>query len=164
MLEYVFDIEYLPGTKNYIQDALRRRPDYQEPPILRSRAGLVKTNITSEDGISHAAKEDSEKGNAEKEVSEKEEAEKQKAEKEKTEKSRQRKAMEILFTTEDRSHISNPFTKVNHTSSIWYWCRRMIPAAVDATLACRLGDCNGRTLVKISCGRAQQAVIAAAGG
>jgi hypothetical protein len=33
MLEYDFDVEYLPGAKNYIQDALSRRPDYQEPPV-----------------------------------------------------------------------------------------------------------------------------------
>jgi hypothetical protein len=35
MLEYDFDVEYLPGAKNYVQDALSRRPDYQEPPIPR---------------------------------------------------------------------------------------------------------------------------------
>jgi hypothetical protein len=33
MLEYDFDVEYLPGAKNNIQDALSRRPDYQEPPV-----------------------------------------------------------------------------------------------------------------------------------
>jgi hypothetical protein len=33
--EYDFDIEYWPGAKNYVQDALRRRPDYKEPPIPR---------------------------------------------------------------------------------------------------------------------------------
>jgi hypothetical protein len=27
MLEYDFDVEYLPGAKNYVQDALSRRPD-----------------------------------------------------------------------------------------------------------------------------------------
>jgi hypothetical protein len=31
--EYNFDIEYWPGAKNYVQDALSRRPDYKEPPI-----------------------------------------------------------------------------------------------------------------------------------
>jgi hypothetical protein len=36
MLEYDFDVEYLPGAKNYVQDALSRRPDYQEPPIISS--------------------------------------------------------------------------------------------------------------------------------
>jgi hypothetical protein len=35
MLEYDFDVEYLPGAKDYVQDALSRRPDYQEPPIPR---------------------------------------------------------------------------------------------------------------------------------
>jgi hypothetical protein len=38
MLEYDFDIDYLPGAKNYVQDALSRRPDYKEPPILRTRS------------------------------------------------------------------------------------------------------------------------------
>jgi hypothetical protein len=38
MLEYDFDVEYLPGAKNYIQDALSRRPDYQEPPIPKIKA------------------------------------------------------------------------------------------------------------------------------
>jgi hypothetical protein len=33
--EYNFDIEYWPGAKNYVQDALSRRPDYKEPPISR---------------------------------------------------------------------------------------------------------------------------------
>jgi hypothetical protein len=33
--EYDFDIEYWPGAKNYVQDALSRRPDYKEPPISR---------------------------------------------------------------------------------------------------------------------------------
>jgi hypothetical protein len=33
--EYDFDIEYWPGAKNYVQDALSRRPDYKEPPIPR---------------------------------------------------------------------------------------------------------------------------------
>jgi putative transposase len=33
MLEYDFDVEYLPGAKNNIQDALSRRPYYQEPPV-----------------------------------------------------------------------------------------------------------------------------------
>jgi putative transposase len=27
MMEYDFDVEYLPGAKNYVQDALSRRPD-----------------------------------------------------------------------------------------------------------------------------------------
>lgn len=29
--EFDFDIEYWPGAKNYIQDALSRRPDYKDP-------------------------------------------------------------------------------------------------------------------------------------
>src|SRR5882757_859948 len=33
--EYDFDIEYYPGARNYIQDALSRRPDYKDPPIPR---------------------------------------------------------------------------------------------------------------------------------
>jgi hypothetical protein len=33
--EYDFEIEYYPGAKNYIQDALSRRPDYKDPPIPR---------------------------------------------------------------------------------------------------------------------------------
>jgi hypothetical protein len=37
MLEYDFDVEYLPGAKNYIQDALSRRSDYQEPPVPKIR-------------------------------------------------------------------------------------------------------------------------------
>jgi len=34
--EYDFHIEYLPGTKNFIQDALSRRPDYKDPPLQTS--------------------------------------------------------------------------------------------------------------------------------
>jgi hypothetical protein len=37
MMEYDFDVEYLPGAKNYVQDALSRRPDYQEPPLPRMK-------------------------------------------------------------------------------------------------------------------------------
>jgi hypothetical protein len=33
--EYDFAIEYWPDAKNYVQDALSRRPDYKEPPIPR---------------------------------------------------------------------------------------------------------------------------------
>ena len=33
--EYDFDVEYYPGARNYIQDALSRRPDYKKPPIPR---------------------------------------------------------------------------------------------------------------------------------
>jgi len=35
--EYDFDIEYLPGAQNYIQDALSRRADYRDPPIQSPR-------------------------------------------------------------------------------------------------------------------------------
>jgi hypothetical protein len=38
MMEYDFDIEYLPGAKNYVQDALSRRPDYKEPPLPRLKS------------------------------------------------------------------------------------------------------------------------------
>jgi hypothetical protein len=31
--EYDFDIEYYPGAKNYIQDALGRQVDYKNPPL-----------------------------------------------------------------------------------------------------------------------------------
>jgi hypothetical protein len=34
ILEYDFKIDYLPGARNYIQDALSRRPGYKEPLIL----------------------------------------------------------------------------------------------------------------------------------
>ena len=33
--EYDFDVEYYPGARNYIQDALSRRPDYKKSPIPR---------------------------------------------------------------------------------------------------------------------------------
>ena len=85
MLEYDFDIEYLLGAKNYIQDALSRRPDYHEPPILRSQVGLAKTGITLKYDGSQSEKEEVEKEKAEKEKSEKEEAENKKSEKEKVE-------------------------------------------------------------------------------
>src|SRR5882672_10952075 len=35
--DYDFDIEYYPGAKNYIQDALSRRADYKDPPIQGRR-------------------------------------------------------------------------------------------------------------------------------
>jgi hypothetical protein len=35
-MEYDFEIEYLPGARNYIQDALSRRPDYKDPPLPRT--------------------------------------------------------------------------------------------------------------------------------
>jgi hypothetical protein len=34
ILEYDFEIDYLPGARKYIQNAISRRPDYKEPPIL----------------------------------------------------------------------------------------------------------------------------------
>lgn len=33
--EYDFDVEYYPGARNYIEDALSRRPDYKKSPIPR---------------------------------------------------------------------------------------------------------------------------------
>jgi hypothetical protein len=36
LMEYDFEIEYLPGARNYIQDALSRRPDYKDPPLPRT--------------------------------------------------------------------------------------------------------------------------------
>jgi hypothetical protein len=36
--EYDVDVKYLPGAKNNVQDALSRRPDYQEPPLSRATA------------------------------------------------------------------------------------------------------------------------------
>ena len=40
--EYDFDIEYYPGARNYIQDALSRRSDYKQAPIpLLHLAGLI---------------------------------------------------------------------------------------------------------------------------
>jgi hypothetical protein len=35
LMEYDFEIEYLPGAQNYIQDALSRRPNYKDPPLPR---------------------------------------------------------------------------------------------------------------------------------
>ena len=37
--EYDFDIEYYPGARNYIQDALSRRSDYKKAPIPRISLG-----------------------------------------------------------------------------------------------------------------------------
>ena len=34
--EYDFEIQYYPGARNYIQDALSRRPDYKSPPLPRA--------------------------------------------------------------------------------------------------------------------------------
>ena len=41
--EYNFEIEYLPGAQNYIQDALSRRPDYQDtrPLVMRNPTRLI---------------------------------------------------------------------------------------------------------------------------
>ena len=36
IIEYHVEVKYLPGAKNYVQDALSRRPDYQEPPLPRA--------------------------------------------------------------------------------------------------------------------------------
>jgi hypothetical protein len=35
IMEYDVDVKYMPGAKNYVQDALSRRPDYQKPPLPR---------------------------------------------------------------------------------------------------------------------------------
>jgi hypothetical protein len=42
ILEFDLEIDYLPGTKNYIQDILSRRPDYKELLIPSSTANNVK--------------------------------------------------------------------------------------------------------------------------
>ena len=34
--EYDFEIKYLPGAQNFIQDVLSRRPDYKDPPLRTS--------------------------------------------------------------------------------------------------------------------------------
>ena len=45
--EYDFDIEYYPGARNYIQDALSRRSDYKKAPIPRIPLGSKeKTTLT----------------------------------------------------------------------------------------------------------------------
>jgi hypothetical protein len=50
MMEYDFDVEYLPGAKNYVQDALSRRPDYKEPPLPRFQSERkLRTSPTAED-------------------------------------------------------------------------------------------------------------------
>jgi hypothetical protein len=36
IIENDVKVKYLPGAKNYVQDALSRRPDYQEPPLPRA--------------------------------------------------------------------------------------------------------------------------------
>jgi hypothetical protein len=38
--DYDFDIEYYPGAKNYIQDALSRRADYKDPPIQGRQSAM----------------------------------------------------------------------------------------------------------------------------
>lgn len=37
LIQYDFEIEYITGAKNYVQDALSCRPDYKEPPVVRNR-------------------------------------------------------------------------------------------------------------------------------
>jgi hypothetical protein len=64
MMEYDFDVEYLPGAKNYVQDALSRRPDYKEPPLprvqpTRKETGKATTSeLDSEDELFELAIED----------------------------------------------------------------------------------------------------------
>lgn len=36
LMQYNFEIHHIAGAKNYVQDALSRRPDYREPPIVRN--------------------------------------------------------------------------------------------------------------------------------
>jgi putative transposase len=50
MLEYDFDIEYLPGAKNYVQDALSRRRDYKEPPITQIHSAKSGQSTYERDG------------------------------------------------------------------------------------------------------------------
>jgi len=53
--EYDFDIEFLPGTQNFIQDMLSRRPDYKDPPFRTStitkRSGTIKKEACSDLGL-----------------------------------------------------------------------------------------------------------------
>jgi hypothetical protein len=58
MMEYDFEVEYLPGAKNYVQDALSRRPDYKEPPLRSLKVGSETTKI-SDDELFELAIEDS---------------------------------------------------------------------------------------------------------
>jgi hypothetical protein len=37
-IEYDVEVKYLPGAKNNVHDALSRRPDYQDTPLLRATA------------------------------------------------------------------------------------------------------------------------------
>ena len=48
ILEYDFEIDYLPGARNYIQDALSRRPDYKEPPIPYHKVPMPSTIMSLE--------------------------------------------------------------------------------------------------------------------
>lgn len=45
ILEYDFEIDYLPGARNYIQDALSRRPDYKQPPLPKTTPSQVATSM-----------------------------------------------------------------------------------------------------------------------
>jgi hypothetical protein len=47
ILEYDFEINYLPSARNYIQDALSRRPDYKEPPILSYQILIAVNQVES---------------------------------------------------------------------------------------------------------------------
>jgi hypothetical protein len=38
IIKYNIEVKYLPGAKNYVQDALSQRLDYQEPPLPRAMA------------------------------------------------------------------------------------------------------------------------------
>ena len=46
--EYDFDIQYLPGAKNYMQDALSRWPDYKDPPIPKLKSNTRSSAAESE--------------------------------------------------------------------------------------------------------------------
>jgi putative transposase len=58
MMEYDFDVEYLPGAKNYVQDALSRRPDYQEPPLPHIKKDTAAIHLPSEEELFELAIED----------------------------------------------------------------------------------------------------------
>jgi hypothetical protein len=51
--EYDFDIEYYPGTKNFIQDALSHRVDYKSPGL--PRVGRKTVDKAIDDGTRNVA-------------------------------------------------------------------------------------------------------------
>jgi hypothetical protein len=47
LMEYNFEIESVPGARNFIQDALSHRPDYKDPPLPRTARVMAGQTVAS---------------------------------------------------------------------------------------------------------------------